>query len=319
LKREKRPITGVLLLDKPPGLSSNAALTRAKIQYRAEKAGHTGTLDPFATGLLPLCFGESTKFAGYMLEANKTYEAVVRLGVTTSTGDPEGERLSETPVTVSRAEVGAALNSFTGRIRQVPPMYSALKFQGQPLYALARRGVEVERAAREVNIRELELLDCSLPLLRLRVVCSKGTYIRVLAEDIGRTLGCGGMLEALRRTHSGGFQLTNAYTLEQLGELSEQTRDRCLLAPDCLVQQFPALQVEAQTGRYLLEGRSHLRAAPQTGRGCYRVYGPEEEFYGLVEVSEEGVLRPQRMMSSAVPACPKESLILLEKLQNPGL
>jgi tRNA pseudouridine55 synthase len=300
MKYDKRPVTGVLLLDKPPGLSSNAALTRAKILYRAAKAGHMGTLDPFATGLLPLCLGESTKFAGYMLAADKTYEAVVRLGVTTSTGDPEGEQLSESPVTVGRAEVGAVLKSFIGRIRQVPPMHSALKFRGQPLYKLARRGIEVERAAREITIHELELLDCSLPLLRLRVVCSKGTYIRVLAEDLGRALGCGGMLDALRRTRTGGFELSNAYSLEQLGDLSEQAKDACLLAPDCLVQQFPALQVDTQTGRHLLEGRTHMHAVPQTTPGCYRAYGPEREFYGLVEVSEAGVLRPQRMMSCAV-------------------
>lgn len=300
MKYEKRPVTGVLLLDKPPGLSSNAALTRAKILYRAEKAGHMGTLDPFATGLLPLCLGESTKFAGYMLAADKTYEAVVRLGVTTSTGDPEGERLSESPVSVGKAEVGAVLKSFIGRIRQVPPMHSALKFRGQPLYKLARRGIEVERAAREITIHELELLDCSLPLLRLRVVCSKGTYIRVLAEDLGRALGCGGMLDALRRTRTGGFELSNAHSLEQLGELSEQGKDTRLLAPDCLVQQFPALQIETQTGRQLLEGRTHMQAMVQTNPGCYRAYGPEQEFYGLVEVSEAGILRAQRMMSSAV-------------------
>ena len=322
MKREQRPVTGVLLLDKPHGLSSNAALTRAKILYRAGKAGHTGTLDPFATGMLPVCFGEATKFAGYCLEADKAYEALVRLGVTTSTGDPEGERLSEMPVTVARAEVSAVLKSFTGRLHQVPPMHSALKYRGQPLYALARRGIEVERAAREVTIRGLELLECSLPLLRLRVDCSKGTYVRVLAQDIGRALGCGAMLEELRRTRCGGFAISHAHTLEHLGELSEERRDACLLAPDCLVQHLPGLSVEGQTGRHLLEGRTDLRAL-ETIPGCYRAYGPEGEFYGLVEVAEDRGLRPLRMMSAPVAGHPKEfpdfPLIFLEKLQNPSL
>jgi tRNA pseudouridine55 synthase len=195
-KRVRVPVHGVLLLDKPVGLSSNDALIKAKRLLNAEKAGHTGTLDPFATGLLPLCFGEATKFAQDLLDADKTYETIVHLGVTTSTGDTEGEVIATRPVDVIPEQIDAALAQFRGPIEQVPPMHSALKRDGKPLYEYARAGITLEREARRVTIHELTLLSWQSPYLRLSVTCSKGTYIRVLGEDIGAALGCGAHLNA---------------------------------------------------------------------------------------------------------------------------
>ncbi|MBN8495105.1 MAG: tRNA pseudouridine(55) synthase TruB, partial [Burkholderiales bacterium] len=215
----RRPVHGVLLLDKPLGLSSNDALQQAKRLYRAEKAGHTGTLDPLATGLLPLCFGAATKFAQVSLDADKRYVATLRLGVTTRGGDAEGEVLERRPVQVDRAAIDAACARFTGRIEQVPPMQSALKHEGRALYDYARAGVEVERAPRSVTVQRIDVLDWQGDVLVLDVQCSKGTYVRTLAEDIGQALGCGATLAALRRTASGPLDLRDAATLEALAAL----------------------------------------------------------------------------------------------------
>ena len=206
----------MLLLDKPSGLSSNAALQRAKRAFDAEKAGHTGTLDPLASGLLPLCFGEATKFAQFLLDATKRYTATVRFGVTTTTGDAEGEILEMRPVALARSDVESVLPDFTGRQAQIPPAYSALKFEGRKHYEYARAGVSVPRPAREIEILELSLLGWNSPDAVLDVACSKGTYIRVLAEDIGRALGCGAHLAGLRRTATAGFGIADAVTLERL-------------------------------------------------------------------------------------------------------
>lgn len=295
MKREKRSITGVLLLDKPLGISSNAALTRAKILFNAGKAGHTGTLDPFASGLLPICFGEATKFAGFMLDANKTYEAVIRLGKTSSTGDREGEIRTELPVHVDSDDIAEVLYRFIGSITQTPPMHSAIKHQGQRLYQLARQGISVEREGREVTIHRLDLVAFESPLLTVRVTCSKGTYIRVLAEDIGQALGCGGMLEELRRTGTGGFTLKNSVSLDGLNEVSLEARDRCLLTVDELVAHLPLIELDKADGHLLLGGRP-LMADAKTAPGIYRVYDCNNEFYGLVDV--DGVaIRARRMMS----------------------
>ena len=308
MKREKRSITGVLLLDKPLGITSNAALLRAKILYNADKAGHTGTLDPFASGLLPVCFGEATKFAGFMLNADKTYEATIRLGRTTTTGDREGEVLTESVVVATPTAVTEALDRFTGPISQLPPMYSALKFQGQPLYRLARQGLTVPREVRQIFIRRLDLLAFTSPLLQLRILCSKGTYVRVLAEDIGKALGCGGMLEDLRRTGTGNFDLLHSLTLAQLEKMPLVIRDARLAPADCLVQHLPEIELEGGLGRSLQEGRSNLAGTDKLP-GVYRAYARPRQFLGLVEVTGVGILQPHRMMSRSF-APTFESVIL---------
>ena len=237
---QRRPVHGVLLLDKPLGLSSNDALQKAKWLLRAEKAGHTGTLDPLATGVLPLCFGAATKFSQLHLDADKTYEAVARLGVTTSTGDAEGDVLQQREVFATADDLAAATARFTGRIRQVPPMHSALKKDGKALYEYARAGIEVEREAREVQIYALNMAfaEESPPhtAIKMIVKCSKGTYIRTLGEDVGAALGCGAHLTALRRTGTGGFGLQDCVTLAQLEAMDEDQRLACLLVrPDSLL------------------------------------------------------------------------------------
>lgn len=225
----KRRIDGVLLLDKPIGASSNAALQRTKWLFNAAKAGHTGTLDPQATGLLLLCFGKATKFASALLDADKVYRATVRLGVTTETADAEGAVLETRSVEVSQAQVQQALLQFTGEIEQVPPMYSALKRDGKPLYEYARQGIELERPPRRVAIHELRLLSFGGDQFEIEVACSKGTYIRTLAADIGEALGCGAHLSALRRTRIGDFDVSDACSLDQLAQMDESARDGCLL------------------------------------------------------------------------------------------
>lgn len=294
-KHEKRPVTGVLLLDKPIGLTSNSALMRAKHLYNAEKAGHTGTLDPFASGLLPVCFGEATKFAGHMLSADKAYRATVRLGRTTTTSDPEGEVLSESPIAVAAADLSQTLDRFTGRISQRPPMHSAIKVQGRPLYELARQGIAIPRETREVTIYRLEVRDYRPPLLELDVACSKGTYIRVLAEDIGKSLGCGAMLQELRRVHSGDLDVADAVTLQELAEMSADERDSRLAAPDRLIAHLPQLRLDESTALDLAQGR--VGPSPSgVPPGLHRAYGPADEFLGLVE-HVDGILRARRMMT----------------------
>ena len=269
----KRAVHGVLLLDKPLGLSSNDALQKAKRLYRAEKAGHTGTLDPLATGLLPLCFGAATKFSQVSLDADKAYRATLALGVTTSTGDAEGELLQQRAVNVDRAQIEAACRRFVGPIEQVPPMHSALKHEGRALYEYARAGVEIERAARSVTIHAIDIVECQADALVIDVRCSKGTYIRTLAADIGEALGCGAHLSALRRTASGPLSLADAHTLEHLSQMSEAERDALLLPADTLLADWPEVALDAaEAGRFLSGLRRRLDAAdaPQV-----RVYGPE--------------------------------------------
>lgn len=254
---QRRPVHGVLLLDKPLGLSSNQALQKAKWLLRAEKAGHTGTLDPLASGVLPLCFGAATKFSQLHLDADKTYETVVRLGVTTTTGDAEGHVLETLPVTCSAGQVVEVLDRFTGPISQVPPMHSALKKDGKALYEYARAGETVEREPRHVTIHELELLDMQLqgdaPFLNLRVRCSKGTYIRTLGEDIARALGCGGHLTRLRRTQTGSFDTAQCISLQALEALGEAERLEQLLPVQALLadSHTPVTLDADNAGRFL--------------------------------------------------------------------
>lgn len=294
---------GVLLLDKPAGWSSNDALIKAKRLLNALKAGHTGTLDPFATGLLPLCFGEATKFSQDLLEADKAYEAVVHLGVTTNTGDTEGETTATSPVEVTVEQIAAAMDRFRGPIAQVPPMYSALKRDGKPLYEYARAGVTLEREARQVHIHVLELLDYQAPYLRIRVVCSKGTYIRVLGEEIGNALGCGGHLQALRRTGVGTLTLENSVTLEQFMAMSDEQRSAALLPVDGLLHSFPAVMlgdVLAQRflhGQRLALGKEEVAVPAASGR--VRVYQENGgRLLGTGLMQEFGILAPERLVAT---------------------
>lgn len=301
-KRKRVPVHGVLLLDKPAGMSSTQALAKAKWLLNAEKAGHTGTLDPFATGLLPLCFGEATKFAQDLLEADKTYEATVHLGVTTTTGDTEGEVLETKPVDVTTEQIEAVLAQFRGPIKQVPPMYSALKRDGKPLYEYARAGVTLEREAREVSIHSLELLDLALPEITLRVTCSKGTYVRVLGEDIGAVLGCGAHLRELRRTAIDKLDIASGVTLESLASLPEGERAARLLPVDALLSSFPGLELDAElTGRFRQGQRLALNRAGMTvncGDGRVRVYGPGRALLGTAMLEGGALLVPERLMAN---------------------
>ena len=269
-RRIRRRVDGVLLLDKPSGLSSNAALQRARRAFDAEKAGHTGTLDPLASGLLPLCFGEATKFAQFLLDATKRYTATVRFGVTTTTGDAEGEVLEMRPVALARSDVEAVLPDFTGRLSQVPPAFSALKFEGRSHYEYARAGIDVPRPPRDIEILELSLLAWNAPDAVLDVTCSKGTYIRVLAEDIGRALGCGAHLAGLRRTATGGFGIADAVPLERLEAMSAAERDATLLPAAALLRDLPSLRLSAPDAARFRQGGAVL--APGSAEGAYAVF-----------------------------------------------
>jgi tRNA pseudouridine55 synthase len=294
-----KAISGVLLLDKPLGLSSNDALQKARRLFQAARAGHTGTLDPLASGLLPICFGEATRFAGQMLDADKEYLARVKLGVRTSTGDAEGEVLEMRPVDVDAGQLERALRAHTGDIEQIPPMHSALKHQGKPLYEYARAGETIERAVRHVRIREIELQDVALPEFAMRVLCSKGTYIRTLAEDIGAMLGCGAHLTGLRRTRTGPLHLQSACTLEQLAALDEDQRMALLQPADVLLQDMPALGVDADGARRLINGqavplaRVSADSVPSEGQ-VMRAYAGTD-FLGLVIV-RGGEVRVKRLL-----------------------
>lgn len=294
----RRRIDGVLLLDKPGGMSSNAALQKARWLLNAAKAGHTGTLDPMATGLLPLCFGEATKFSGELLGAGKRYEATIRLGIVTDTADAEGQALLTRPVAVTSVQAEAALARFRGEIEQVPPMYSALKRDGRPLYEYARRGIELERAPRRVTIHVLELLRLEGGFLDIAVDCSKGTYVRTLAQDIGEFLGCGGHLTALRRTRIGSLRLDDAVTLAALEALTPECRISTLQPPDTLLAALPRLEVDEAAARCLTHGQA-VRAG-QGSAGRLRLYGPDGRFLGLGQTGGESVVAPLRMIAGGI-------------------
>ena len=297
-KKPRDLVDGVLLIDKPVGLSSNDALIKAKRVVNAKKAGHTGTLDPFATGLLPLCFCEATKFSQDLLEADKTYDAVVHLGITTTTGDTEGEAVETRPVNVTVEQIEAALAKFRGPILQIPPMYSALKRDGKALYEYAREGITLEREARPVTIHKLEMLAYDAPMLTIRVTCSKGTYVRVLGEDIGAELGCGAHLNALRRIQVGALTVDGMVTLEQL-----QAHDNplSLLAPvDALLSSFPRVELTPELAARFLNGqRLALNREPVTlpeTPGRVRVYHGDK-LLGTAILQDYGVLAPERLIA----------------------
>lgn len=292
----RRKINGVLLLDKPPMISSNAALQAAKRLFCASKAGHTGTLDPIATGLLPICFGEATKFAAALLEADKTYQAVIKLGQTTTTGDSEGEIVSSREAKASPAQIEQALQRFVGKIRQTPPMHSAIKHAGKPLYSYIRKGLEVARQSREVTIHSLRLDDFRQDELSVTITCSKGTYIRVLAEEIGSILECGAHLKALRREAIGDLVLSDAYTLRQLEALAPERRDQCLRPVDSLLQKFPEVLLDVESSRCLLQGRE-VRNAMVAMAGKVRLYDARRRFLGIGEINLGGNIMPKRLVA----------------------
>lgn len=289
-------IDGVLLLDKPPGLTSNTALQKAKRLYNAAKAGHAGTLDPFASGLLLICFGQATKFSSYTLHGDKAYRAVLKLGTTTDTGDTEGKIIQSRPVAVSREAVSALLPRFTGHIQQVPPMHSALKHRGKPLYEYARAGIVIERKPRAITIFRLDVESLEGDLLTISVHSSGGTYIRTLAEDIGAALGCGAHLIALERLASGSFVLDHAVSLETLESSNQTERMELLLAPDALVAHLPRLDVNADAALQLTQGKHIHTSGDLPDQAIVRIYAPQG-FLGLAN-SQGGELAPARLMAT---------------------
>lgn len=301
-RRQKgRAVNGILLLDKPLGLSSNRALQRVKRLYDARKAGHTGSLDPLADGMLPICLGDATKLSAFLLDADKHYWFRAKLGVTTATGDTEGEVIEERDAgAVTRADIEAVLPRFSGRIEQLPPMYSALKHQGKRLYELARDGIEVERQPREVTIHDLELLAFDRPEFELRVHCSKGTYVRTLAEDIGEALGCGAHVTALRRSGVGPYTELPMVTMEALENRAEQgtqALDELLLPIDTALGGWPEVQVGADSAFYLRQGQAVVVPKAPT-EGWVRIYHADR-FLAVGQVQDDGRIAPKRLMSGS--------------------
>ncbi len=301
IRKPRRAINGVLLLNKPRGMSSTQALGRAKWLIGAEKAGHTGTLDPLADGLLPLCFGHATKLAHDLLDADKTYVAGIVLGQSTSTGDMEGEVTFSSDAVIREQQWHAILPQFLGEIEQVPPMYSALKKDGKPLYELARTGIEVERKARRITIVSLETLSFEYPNVVLKVRCSKGTYIRTLAEDMGKALGVGAHLSSLKRVGVGELDIANAMTLEELEAVPESERKNVLMPLDALLQNCPALHLSQTEAKRFIQGQ-RLKTDMADAQ-MVRVYwsnGGNESLIGLAGVSKN-TLSPQKVLMTALP------------------
>ena len=302
-RRKGRSVNGILVIDKPMGVTSNGILQQVKRLYGAAKAGHTGALDPLATGVLPLCFGEATKFSQMMLDSDKAYVTTARLGIRTETGDSEGAVVEENPVPVfTEAEVEAVLEQFRGPIEQVPSMYSALKHKGRPLYEYAREGIEIERPARPVTIHELKLLAVRENELDLAVSCTKGTYVRSLVEDIGNALGCSAHVSALRRTMASGYTLESAHKVEDLEAIRErgESLDGLLLPPESALTMFPELQLSGSSLVSILNGQP-VRMMDQFFEGLVRLYG-NHSFVGLAEaMPEDGGIQlvPRRLVKSS--------------------
>lgn len=294
-KIQRRQVDGVLLFDKPEGMTSNTALQRCRRLLNAAKAGHTGTLDPMATGLLPLTFGEATKFSQMLLDADKTYEATLVFGVETDTGDADGKTIAVAEAFVEGDSLERVLAGFVGEIEQIPPMYSALKRDGKPLYEYARAGIELERTARRVRIHSLELLDFDGETCTIRVACSKGTYIRTLAMDVGAALGCGAHLSALRRTRIGPFGIEQAVSMTDLDAASLDERDAMLAPMDALVRHLPQYALDTEQTRAILYGQSLKNVSGSAG--LVRLYG-DARFLGLGEFRPDGELSPKRLVAS---------------------
>lgn len=300
-KRKGRPVNGILLLDKPQGLTSNAALQRVKRLLQAAKAGHTGALDPLATGVLPLCFGEATKVSQYLLESDKGYQTDVRFGIRTDTADSEGAVIAERSADgIDETKVVNALSQFRGHIEQLPPMYSALKHQGQPLYKLARAGKEVERKPRPVIIHELELVAFDRDTATLNIRCSKGTYVRTIADDLGEALGCGAHVTRLRRTLAGSFRLDDCITLDALETLAEEQgveAVEALLKPaDLAISDWPAVTLPAASAGFVKHGQAVMvTGLPEPGT-LVRLYDEENSFFGIGDVLDDGRVSPRRLV-----------------------
>ena len=299
----QRRVNGILLLNKPAGLTSNAALQAVKKLYCARKAGHTGSLDPLATGLLPICFGEATKISGFLLDADKHYIVTCRFGERTTTGDAEGELVEQRPTDgLNEKQLNKALAAFTGDIEQVPPMYSALKHKGERLYQLARKGVEVERAPRELTIHVIELLDFTAPAATIRVHCSKGTYVRTLVEDIGEMLGCGAHVTALRRTGVGPFDDAGMLGMADLESTAAKgghyALDQLLLPIESGLAQWPGVNLSGDTAFYLRQGQPVMVPQAPT-EGWVRLYEGETCFLGMGEILDDGRVAPRRLMTGS--------------------
>lgn len=300
INRRKRILNGVLLLDKDSGMSSNSALQRARFFYGAAKAGHTGVLDPLATGLLPVCFGEATKFAQYLLDADKAYTATLKLGEATTTGDAEGESIGFGSTDITLAQVEEAIACFTGQITQIPPMYSALKYEGKPLYEYARAGITIERKSRQVTIYRIDILEFQAPKLVLQVRCSKGTYIRTLAEDLAKKMGTVAHLTALRRTATAGFQIAQSHTLDAISSVDEIHRDSWLLPCDVLLQHFAAVTLSDAEILRLQHGLSVQTNENYGIMHPLRIYSADGRFIGLVQYQPAASsLKALRLMSTA--------------------
>jgi tRNA pseudouridine55 synthase len=302
--RKGRDITGIVVIDKPSGHSSNHVLQQVKRLFDAKKAGHTGSLDPLASGVLPICLGEATKLSGYLLDADKQYAVTCKLGITTDSGDADGEVIAEQPIPdFDEAGLQTIINSFIGEQDQVPPMFSALKYQGQPLYKLARQGIEVERKSRRIRIYEIELLDCSYDSFTLSVRCSKGTYIRTLVEDISHKLGTGGHVTMLRRTAVAGYTLEDAVSLEQLAERRETgdlaVLDKLLEAAENALPDWPVVNLDEAASKTLSFGQS-IQVEQDFECANVRLFDQNEKFMGLGEMSPDGVIKPKRLFASAV-------------------
>ena len=296
-----RVVNGILLLDKPSGMRSNAALQRIKWLYQARKAGHTGSLDSLASGLLPICLGEATKLSGFLLEADKRYLSRFRLGATTTTGDADGAVTGRREVSgVTQTAVLAVLAAFTGEVSQIPPMYSALKHQGRRLYELAYQGVEVAREPRVVQVHEFNLLALGEDWIDVEVLCSKGTYVRTLAEDVGTALGCGAHVAMLRRTQVGPFragQMLDMDTLEGLAERGNDALDAVLLPLDLALQDHPDVELEPNSAHYLQQGQPVLVPRAPTA-GLVRLYSAQRRFLGVGEVLDDGRIAPRRLLDA---------------------
>ncbi len=294
-KRIKRNVNGVLLLDKPLGFSSNQALQKVKWLYQAAKAGHTGTLDPLATGLLPICLGEATKFAQYVTDADKTYFATIKLGITTTTADAEGEVLCTASVNITQSQFELACQKFIGEISQLPPMYSALKHEGKPLYAYARDGVDIARQARLITIKNIIVNTFLGDIAQITVTCSKGTYIRTLAEDIGAALGCGAHLIGLRRTETAGYLLPQAVTIEQLEASPIEARDALLLPVDSAIESLPKAILNADAAFFIMQGQA-VWMAGKIPKSDLRLYDENNTFLGLGFLQDDGKIAPKRLI-----------------------
>lgn len=297
-KNIKKTINGILLLDKPTGITSNAALQRIKRLFHAKKAGHTGSLDPLASGMLPICFGEATKFSQYLLDADKRYFVKAKLGIRTATADKEGEIIAKREVpALTKVQIDSAFDAFRGEIEQIPSMFSAVKYKGQPLYKLARKGIEVERKSRRIKIYELNVLDYENDIISFEVSCSKGTYVRTIVDDFGEAIGCGAHVIYLRRSTVGHFQMEEMTSLEKLENTEEESLMKYLSPLESMVGSWPGIELERHTAFYLQQGQAVM--VPQApAKGWVRLLHKNGQFIGVGEILSDGKVAPRRLVNT---------------------